>query len=159
MLSISTRVDKGGFWYLVDAMDDCQFTLSYIVIGTGGRQGSGEIEGLSSKLKDWQYVEVNFPVLHVGVTDVRINRHLPSDAQMPLPHPRSRAEQLSRRKSIRHITAMLLAGWAMMMFPAGTSHARTLTGNIKPTPEPSDDAADRFNPYSRDEFNPYFNPY
>jgi hypothetical protein len=156
MISISTKVDKGGFWYFVDALEDSKVTLSYIVIGTGGRQGSGEIEGSSSKLKDWQYVEVGFPVLHVGVTDVRINRHLPGDALAPKPRPL--AEQLSRRKSIKNITAMLLAGWAMMMFPTGLSHGRAVTEDREPTPGSSGDAAGRFNPYSAesgDLFNPY----
>lgn len=156
MISISTRVDKGGFWYLVDASEDSKITLSYIVIGTGGRQGSGEIEGLSSNLKDWQYVEVGFPVLHVGVTDVRITRHLPGDASGR--KPSLRAEQLSRRKSIKTITAMLLAGWAMMMFPTGLSHGRSLTGDPKGDRDPSDNERGRFNPYSaqsEDFFNYY----
>lgn len=156
MISISTRVDKGGFWYLVDAVDDSKVTLSYIVIGTGGRQGSGEIEGVSSNLKDWQYVEVGFPVLHVGVTDVRISRLLPGDAAG---QGRSRhAELLSRRRSVKNITAMLLAGWAMMLFPAGQAHGHTFTGGTKPGPKSSGGAGGRFNPYSaesEDLFNPY----
>lgn len=160
MISISTKVDKGGFWYLVDAIEDSKVTLSYIIIGTGGRQGSGEIEALSSNLKDWQYVEVGFPVLHVGVTDVRISRHLPGDAGAQKSRPQ--AELLSRRKSIKTITAMLLAGWAMMMFPTGLSQGRTLAGDIKPSPEPSGNPGGQFNPYnggSEGRFNPYFNPY
>lgn len=153
MVSISTRVDKGGFWYLVDATDDSKFTLSYIVIGTGGRQGSGEIEGLSSNFKDWQYVEVGFPVLHVGITDLQVDHHIPGDAAVQKLRPQ--AEQLSRRKYIKSVTTMLLAGWAMIMFPTRLSQGQTLIGDIKPNSEPSDNAAERFNPYSDGRFNPY----
>ncbi len=164
MVSISTRVDRQGFWYLVDATDDSNFTLSYIVIGTGGRQGSGEIEGLPSNLNDWQYVEVGFPVLHVGITDLTINHHLSGDAVVQKRRPQ--ADLLSRRRSIKTITSMLLAGWAMIMFPVAMSHGRTLIGNTKPDPESGDNPTNRFNPYATERFNPYsantggfFNPY
>lgn len=155
MISISTRVDKRGFWYFVDARDDSKLTLSYIVIGTGGRQGSGEIERTCSNGEDWQYVEVGFPVLHVGITDFRIDRHLPGEAVMP--KLSARGDLLSRRKSIRNIAAMLLAGWTMMLFPTRLSAGQMIPGSL--TPGTSDNANGHFNPYSDDSFDPYFDPY
>jgi len=167
MVSISTRVDKGGFWYLVDAIDESKITLSYIVIGTGGRQGSGEIKGISSNLKDWQYVESGFPVLQVGITDLRINRHLPGDAVVQKLRPQ--AEQLSRRKALKNTATVLLTGGAMMVLPTGISYGQTPVNDFKPVSQPSGITAANFNPYSagsKDIFNPYsakggelFNPY
>src|SRR5215471_1439079 len=109
MISVSTRVDKRGFWYFVDTNAESKVIFSYIVIGTGGRQGSGEIEGISSSWNDWQYVEVGFPVLHVGITDLRLEDHMTVNPDAPRLSPRG--ELLSRRKSIRNIAAVLMAGW------------------------------------------------
>ena len=150
MISVSTRIDRGGFWYLIDAAGDSQFTLSYIVIGTGGRQGSGEIEGTVSDSSDWRHVEVAFPVLHVGITDLRVTSNSPHQ-EMDQDY-RLRAEQLSRRKSIKTIAGVLLAGWAALLFPLGVAHAhdRRLRSLISPAVDPDES----FNPYS-DRFNPY----
>ena len=151
MVSVSTRVDRGGFWYLVDAAGDSQFTLSYIVIGTGGRQGTGEIQGVASDSTDWRYVEIAFPVLHVGITDLRVTPNSPhqENGREYLP----RAEQLSRRKSIQTIAGVLLAGWTALMFPLGVAHSqdRRLRSLLSSA---ADDPDDAFNPYSG-SFNPY----
>ena len=161
MVSVSTRVDRGGFWYLIDAAGESQFTLSYIVIGTGGRQGSGEIEGVASELSDWRYIEVAFPVLHVGITDLRVTSNSPNheNGREYLP----RAEQLSRRKSIKTIAGVLLAGWTALMFPLGIAHGQDrrlrslLTSAVDPDGE-FNPYSGHFNPYSADT-NDFFRPY
>lgn len=143
MVSLTTRVDKQGFWYLIEGIDDCDFSVAYIVIGTGGRQGSGEIHGSASHSTGWQHVAIGFPTLHVGITDLRISPRVP-DGALEQASQRQIAT-LPRRKAIRTLAASLFGGGALMMFPQSFSQARV---NI-----------DSYNPYKAEGADSHFKPY
>ena len=71
MINISTRIDRSGFWYSVESSEPVQFQFLYIAFGSAGRQSSGEISGTSDSRKGWQFVEVGFPLLHMGITSLQ----------------------------------------------------------------------------------------
>jgi len=52
----------------VKATQGAQYYLEYLVIGAGFRNSSGEISGHVNDSDDWEFVELGFPVLGVGVT-------------------------------------------------------------------------------------------
>jgi len=137
MLSLTTRVDKRGFWYLIEGEKDCSFSCSYIVIGTGGRQGSGELQATTGANGGrWEHVEIGFPVMHVGITDLQVLDGTPNSSLAQSSRPP--AEGLSRRQAIRTLASTLLTGGALMMFPSSLSAS--------------------FNPYGA-EAESFFKPY
>lgn len=155
MISLSTKADKNGFWYLIDIPEGCNFTLSYIVVGSGGRQSSGEITGSASDTRKWQFQNIGFPVLRVGVTDLHVDKQ-PLDRPVS-PQARLQADSLPRRKAIRTFASTFLAGGAMLLFPSSPSSGATSPGK-RMLLEEMGDAAGSFNPYGDegvDSFNPY----
>ena len=155
MISFSTKADKNGFWYLVNAPEGSTYALSYIVIGSGGRLSSGEITGLASNTGVWQFQNIGFPVLRVGLTDLHVEESAPTVSEVP--KAPKQIESLSRRKAIKSFASAFLAGSAMLLFPSGSAAGQTLPGEISALEEPYETGGN-YNPYGNGEaesFNPY----
>lgn len=155
MISLSTKADKDGFWYLIDASQDCKFTLSYIVVGSGGRQSSGEISGSASNTRKWQFQAVGFPVLRVGITDLCIDELSAGFSEVPQTH--RHGDSLSRRRAIKTFASSFLAGGASLLFLANSASGHTLTSK-RSALEKLSKAAGSYNPYG-DEQTESFQPY
>lgn len=161
MVSLSTKIDKNGFWFLIKVSEDCPFKLSYVVMGSGGRQSSGEISGVAYKTEEWIFQAIDFPVFRVGITDLAIA------SSSPAPPIVSQAYQdpdsFSRRQAIKTFASAVLAGSALILLPTN-SGAETLgvgaeTGSRETSYNPYfDESAQSYNPYfdaSKEPYNPY----
>ena len=143
MVSLSTKIDKNGFWFLIKVSEDCAFKLSYIVVGPGGRQSSGEISGAAYKNEDWIFQSVNFPVFRVGITDLTIMSQfsLPPVLSQTYQHP----DSFSRRQAIKTFASAVVAGSALMLLPTKSSAE---TGSREASYNPYFDASEQpYNPY------------
>lgn len=155
MISLSTKPDRNGFWYLIEVSEDCHFTLSYVVVGAGGRQSSGEVTGSATNTRQWQFQRTDFPVLRVGITDLRVDEHstdVPKAYQV-----QQQVDSLPRRKAIKTFASAFLAGGAMLLLPLSSSSGTTLSirgavpEELSPSPNP-------YNPYHDEGVNSY-SPY
>jgi hypothetical protein len=148
MLNLETRIDKDGFWYLIDTRQDVYFCLQYFVIGTQAKFSSGEIKGNTLNSGGWQFCKINFPILHLGVTDLTIDEVTDLDKRAeikmeePVPGVISQGG-ISRRKMINQTVSALLVGGAVL--PSLLS----VTGNVETT-----QTTTPYVPHS-----PYNNPY
>lgn len=147
MFNLKTRIDVNGFWYLIDSKTNTVFTFNYFVIGSQGRFSSGEITGHTSK-KGWQFQDIEFQVLHIGVTKFSI-LEITELGEKKLQEKRSTAPDLSRRKMIMTTATTLLFG-STVLTPMACNSA-LLHSKEKETHNPYQE---QFSPYD-DDYSPY----
>jgi hypothetical protein len=149
MLNIETKIDKDGFWYLIDTEKDTYYCLQYFVIGTQAKFSSGEIKGNTLGSRDWQFCKINFPVLHLGITNFTIDEVLDLDKTQAREETEADkkvlpAEGVSRRKMIHQTVSALLIGGAVLPSLLNVSGVSETTQQNTPYTPPH---------------SPYYNPY
>jgi hypothetical protein len=150
---VSTRVDANGFWYLIDFRDHESFSFGYIAVGSAGRFVSGEVSGSLLEKSGWQRVDLGFPVLHVGVTDIEIGTAPSSESPAGQDVPKKSDTQ--RRSALIALASTTLTG-GLLVSRSGVALPDLLsvrdgrissTVNVHGTMDAPDRVVTAFNPY------------
>ena len=147
MINITTKIDAKGFWYLLETEDKVSFSFQYFALGSQGNFCSGEVEGIITPSSGWQFCQVNFPILHIGITSMDILTVENKETVQPAIAPVKSAPpaDISRRKMINQTVLGLLFGGAIIP---------TLLGQTASAQGKEGDQT-RFSPYGQENYSPY----
>jgi len=152
MLSIQTKIDTNGFWYLVEANSTIFYRINYFIVGSQGRFSSGEAEGDTTHNKGWQFCKSNFPILHVGITSI-INSET-DDKKINASVENAQANDISRRRMIKQTALGLLIGGGILSSLVGNSKPSQINNGSGTSDTPSSSGNEAYSPYESPH-NPY----
>jgi hypothetical protein len=75
MFTISVKPQQNGLALFIDAPEGVQYHIEFLVLGTGGRETSGVLDGVTANGGTWRHQRVAFPVVRVAMTEVYLSPH------------------------------------------------------------------------------------
>lgn len=69
-MNIQFQPDGQGFHYKIMSPNPVSYWISYVAIGVGGHQITGELNGRLNEMQLEGYHRVHFPVIHVGAKEI-----------------------------------------------------------------------------------------
>jgi hypothetical protein len=161
MFNVATKIDTGGFWYLLEANCKMSFSFQYFALGSQGNFCSGEIEGIMTPSSDWQFCKIKFPILHVGITNLEISE-TPNKGAVNKPSADNKVKKpvdISRRKMINQTIAALFLGGTVLptLFEQSASAKEKELSSYSPYDSrlAQEDNQTRYSPYGQENYSPY----
>lgn len=148
MKQIEIRVVNRGFLYKVDCTGNISLSFKYFAIGVGGKFQSGEIISKDSSSQKWKKVDVDFTVMHVGITSLSIESSVINKIKLADEQPDNNAFSISRRDIIkRAATASVLLTGAIVFPTASTAQVASLLPGDTHGPFQANQESETYNPY------------
>ena len=92
MFAISVKTQRNGFALFIEAPEGITYVIDFLAIGPGGRETTGSLRGVTTAGGTWTYQSIVFPVVRVGITDIRLLPHGYRD------RPREAVEDVAQRQ-------------------------------------------------------------
>lgn len=135
MANLQIKVTANGFSYRLKSDNDLSFKFIFFAIGVGGKFQSGEINSDTTQSRSWVKIDIDFSVMHVGITSIEFSTPIVSrPKKKPAKEDPANPLIVGRRDLLKRAAAVsiLLAGSMAFSGHASANQPSTLSEHYDP---------------------------